>query len=456
MPDFPDTSSPLDGVSRPLLALLAVLALLAILVPVLLVRNAPHIAPSPVRIVKPTRVVPKAELPPVEPIIFQELARPDAQAFNASIPFSTAPNPPARPFMLTGAPEDRVRAIDCLAAAVLYEAGDDGDGQRAVAQVVLNRVRHPAYPNSVCGVVFQGSERSTGCQFTFTCDGALNRQYSAAAWERARSTARLALSGSVDRRVGQATHYHTNWVVPYWSSSLDKIVEIKTHLFFRWTGWWGTPAAFTRRYAGAEMTVPKMARLSTVHGPVVDGEMMAAVIDPALLGDAVIPKGLEQDSGSFLVTLDPRLVPAQFPVLAAKTCSERPYCKFMAWSSKAATPATLPVTPQQQRVMSFSYLRDRAYGFEKALWNCTEYKGLQPNQCMKAQLAITMAPVPPADMKYDSTPGSVLRAIAGASAPPIRPTGPDPLTGVRRKAEPAAPVPMLGNTTAVEPRPAAK
>src|SRR3546814_8953065 len=76
-----------------------------------------------------------------------------------------------------------------MAAAMLYEAGDDSKCQLAVGQVVINRVRHPAFPKSICEVVFQGSDRATGCQFTFTCDGALARRYSDAAWKRAQDNA---------------------------------------------------------------------------------------------------------------------------------------------------------------------------------------------------------------------------------------------------------------------------
>src|SRR3546814_13220413 len=91
-----------------------------------------------------------------------------------------------------------MRSIECLAAAVYYEAGSESvDGQRAVAQVVLNRVRHPAYPNSVCAVVFEGAQRATGCQFTFTCDGAMRRTPSVAGWERARKVAEAAPAGKV-------------------------------------------------------------------------------------------------------------------------------------------------------------------------------------------------------------------------------------------------------------------
>ncbi len=445
---------------RWIVAVLAILALAALALPILLVRTAPTIVPAAkVAAARPQRVVPKAELPPVEPTAFVDLAPTDAKAFNATVPFSSAPNPAARPFLITGSPESQARAVDCLAAGLIYEAGDDSVGQKAVAQVILNRVRHPAFPKSVCGVVFQGSERRTGCQFTFTCDGAIMRAVRPEAWERARYNARAALNGSVDARVGHATHYHTDWVVPYWSSSLDKIVEIHTHLFFRWTGWWGTPPAFSGRYPGAEPAIPQLGRLSEAHRVAAEAAgLSTAMLDPTLLGDATIPKGLEQDTNTFLVTLDAKLAPESFPTLAAKSCGDRAYCKFMAWTSKPATPAALPVTAVQQRAMSFSYLRDRAYGFEKALWNCGEFKRPEANQCMKAQVSITMAPPPPTNFTYDATPGSAIRAIAGAppGASVVKPGGPDPLTGVRRRSEPAAPVSMTDPTPAATPVPVRK
>ncbi|MFD1958893.1 cell wall hydrolase [Novosphingobium panipatense] len=85
---------------------------------------------------------------------------------------------------------------------------------------MLNRVAHPAYPGTVCGVVYQGSERSTGCQFSFTCDGSLARRPQPMFWERARAVARAALAGYVYAPAGLATHYHTVQVRPYWAPSL--------------------------------------------------------------------------------------------------------------------------------------------------------------------------------------------------------------------------------------------
>lgn len=161
--------------------------------------------------------------------------------------------PAARAFMGGGSGMDRARALQCLTQAVYYEAASEAiGGQRAVAQVVLNRVAHPSYPNSVCGVVFQGSERVTGCQFSFTCDGSLARRPSAAAWARARMVAADALAGQVYAPVGLATHYHTIWIYPYWAPSLDPVGTIGAHRFYRWKGNAGKPGAFISAYLGNE------------------------------------------------------------------------------------------------------------------------------------------------------------------------------------------------------------
>ncbi len=149
--------------------------------------------------------------------------------------------------------EDGRRSLDCLTAAIYYEARSEPlDGQRAVAQVVLNRVRSPAFPNSVCGVVYQGAERTTGCQFTFTCDGSLLYRREPDAWERAREVARAALAGSIYPAIGLATYYHTTAVLPWWAASLDRVALIGSHIFYRWRGALGGLDAFSQQYAGTE------------------------------------------------------------------------------------------------------------------------------------------------------------------------------------------------------------
>ncbi|HEX4712818.1 cell wall hydrolase [Phenylobacterium sp.] len=168
-------------------------------------------------------------------------------------PFAGLPIRPMRPFVLKADPDDRARALNCMTQAIYYEAAREPvRGQQAVAQVVLNRVRHPAYPKSVCAVVYQGAARPTGCQFTFTCDGALRWAPQAVLWRQAQDVARRSLAGFVDKEVGSATHYHAAYVLPYWAPTLVKMTQVGQHIFYRWTGPWGEPPAFSGRYAGRE------------------------------------------------------------------------------------------------------------------------------------------------------------------------------------------------------------
>jgi len=134
-------------------------------------------------------------------------------------------------------PESRDAAVSCLASAIAYEAGTEpAHGQAAVAQVILNRLRHPAFPKSVCGVVYQGSTRRTGCQFTFTCDGSLARRLSARTRTAALAVATLAIDGRLPATIGAATHYHANYVLPRWASALVRVDIIGAHIFYRFPG----------------------------------------------------------------------------------------------------------------------------------------------------------------------------------------------------------------------------
>jgi spore germination cell wall hydrolase CwlJ-like protein len=176
-----------------------------------------------------------------------------AREINAFKPFADLPINPMEPFILRASRQDQAQALRCLSQAIYYEAArEPREGQRAVAQVVLNRVRHPAYPNSVCGVVFQGSARSTGCQFSFTCDGSLTWAPEPGLWRQVESVAREALEGFVETGVGSATHYHADYVAPYWAPTLVKMTKVGAHIFYRWTGPMGEPPAFTSRYVGGE------------------------------------------------------------------------------------------------------------------------------------------------------------------------------------------------------------
>lgn len=189
-----------------------------------------------------------------KPSLDQGVSGVAAQQLNAAMPTAFGALQPAKPFDLRPATEaDRKRALRCLTQAVYYEAAlEPTEGQEGVAQVVLNRVRDPNYPNTVCGVVYQGAERTTGCQFSFTCDGALARAPIAWAWTRAARVAERALAGHVATRVGTATHYHADYVHPWWSPTLAKITQVGAHIFYRWKGAPGESAAFTDKSSGRE------------------------------------------------------------------------------------------------------------------------------------------------------------------------------------------------------------
>ncbi len=166
------------------------------------------------------------------PNIPRPMTMAQARASNAAYPTDRSRRRPAARYRFRGGVAAREQATECLATAALYEAGDDRRGQRAVIQVILNRVRTPGFPKTICGVVYQGSARVTGCQFSFTCDGSLRRRPIHRGWAAARHAARRALAGQVFADVGRATHYHTDWMVPYWRDSLVKVGRIDTHLFY--------------------------------------------------------------------------------------------------------------------------------------------------------------------------------------------------------------------------------
>ena len=167
------------------------------------------------------------------------------------------PNRSAPAFSMNSAsPDNQERARACLTAAIYYEArSESADGQRAVAQVVLNRVRDRAFPNSVCGVVYQGASRRTGCQFSFTCDGSIYRPREPNAWATARNIADQGLGGRVYASVGSATFYHADTVDPWWSSSLSRIGSIGAHIFYRWRSALDHTLAFRQTYSGVEPLV---------------------------------------------------------------------------------------------------------------------------------------------------------------------------------------------------------
>jgi spore germination cell wall hydrolase CwlJ-like protein len=127
---------------------------------------------------------------------------------------------------------------NCLTAGVYFEArGESARGQAAVAQVILNRVKNPAYPNSICGVVYQNKDWRNRCQFSFACDRIRDRVNDPKRWAIAASVARESTEGRIWlTEVGSSTHYHADYVSPRWARTMRKAGQIGLHIFYKTFG----------------------------------------------------------------------------------------------------------------------------------------------------------------------------------------------------------------------------
>ncbi len=227
-----------------------------------------------------------------------KLSMREAQAVNGVIPDAEVANPPTDPFVLRASAAEKAAALQCLTAAIYYEAAlEPREGQQAVAQVVLNRMRHPGYPKSVCGVIFQGSDRP-GCQFSFACDGSMARAPVAWAWRNARDVAEQALDGFVMKRVGTATHYHTTWVTAAWTPTLLKVAQIGAHLFFRPLGSQGDPSDFRARYAGGEAAASKTDLIGRAS---VAAAAPVATVRASAPGSTMVPRAFVKDGRTIVL-----------------------------------------------------------------------------------------------------------------------------------------------------------
>ncbi|WP_226660512.1 cell wall hydrolase [Alteriqipengyuania lutimaris] len=364
---------------------------------------------------EPPHAVAQADLPPPESVealpasgeeadtLKSQLAPDDAQAQNAAVDIVEGGPGIAPPFRFTGSAADRTRARDCLALAAMAEAGYGDADQRAVMQVILNRTRHPAFANTVCGVVYQGSQRRTGCQFTFTCDGSLARSYPGSQWRAARQRAEEALGGRVDKTVGIATHYHANYVYPWWSPKLDKIATVGPHLFFRWRGFWGTGTALNATYRGGEPD--PMALRSTAQAVVRDETLL-----PHLLGDeravrsitakqdvggqdktelsastsAAPAPAAPQGPGAHFVLVGAGDDPAAIVAQARTLCPGSRFCQVYGWSEASAIPSELPLSNEARRQLRFSYLAPRNGNPEAVFFDCRLFSQPATGRCLPA------------------------------------------------------------------------
>jgi spore germination cell wall hydrolase CwlJ-like protein len=219
------------------------------------------------------------------------LSMDDARKVNGAMAESQTVDPAAQPFVLHASRAERAEALKCMTAAIYYEAAlEPRAGQEAVAQVVLNRLRHQGYPKSVCGVVFQGADRP-GCQFSFACDGSMARPPAEWAWKNAADVAEHALDGYVMKAVGMATHYHTNWVTAWWTPTMLKVRQIGAHIFFRPIGAEGQPEAFSAAYLGGETDSSRTDLIGRPEAAMAAAPLMFKV---SAKGSVLAPRGAVQ------------------------------------------------------------------------------------------------------------------------------------------------------------------
>lgn len=216
--------------------------------------SAPAVPPDAITAVPTDRPAAPVQLAAVDPVAPLAYAEPGVPA-DLTAPFDALLSPRSRPDIPLAVPDPandhawvgnpipesaQTRAERrCLTEAIYFEArGEPIRGQMAVAQVVINRLKNPAYPSSVCGVVYQNRNHRNACQFSFACDGIRDVVRDQGAWQIATEIANATLDGRsiwLDE-VGSATHYHANYVRPNWAPTMERMAQIGSHIFYRTYG----------------------------------------------------------------------------------------------------------------------------------------------------------------------------------------------------------------------------
>ncbi|MDB5542315.1 MAG: hypothetical protein JWQ89_4042, partial [Devosia sp.] len=132
------------------------------------------------------------------------------------------------------------KEVWCMATAIYFESrGESYRGQVAVGQVVMNRVYHKLYPDTICGVVFQNQNKRNACQNSFACDGNPEKVTDQKSWKQAMAIAKDVISGKEYlAEVGYATHYHATYVYPHWAPRMKKNAKIGQHIFYQFKRGW--------------------------------------------------------------------------------------------------------------------------------------------------------------------------------------------------------------------------
>ena len=387
-----DDRGPLAAFAALVLLPIALLALMGGL-------PAPTASPPPISPVETAEPMPDLPASPEDTVVLSELTATDARARNAAVDFAAVGPGTPSPFRFDGSAADRLRARDCLALAGMAEAGGGDGDQRAVMQVILNRVRHPAFARTVCGVVFEGAQRPTGCQFSFTCDGSLARRYSDAAWRAARDRAEQMLGGATHAPVGNATHFHADYVYPWWSDQLDKVAQVGPHIFFRWRGFWGSRSALSARYAGGEPdplrlreTALVTAAANPLPGLLESGEAVRSITRDSVARAAdkppraaASPEQPGAGAGVHFVLVAPTDSPAALVERARSLCSGGGYCRVQGWSEAEQIPAQLPLSEAARRSLRFSFVASNANGGEAVFFDCRLFPSPPSGTCLPAR-----------------------------------------------------------------------
>lgn len=388
----PDDRGPLAAFAALVLLPIALVALMGGL-------PAPTASPPPISPVETPEPMPDLPASPEDTVVLSELTATDARARNAAVEFAAVGPGTPSPFRFDGSAADRLRARDCLALAGMAEAGGGDSDQRAVMQVILNRVRHPAFARTVCGVVFEGAQRPTGCQFSFTCDGSLARRYSDAAWRAARDRAEQMLGGATHAPVGNATHFHADYVYPWWSDQLDKVAQVGAHIFFRWRGFWGSRSALSARYTGGEPdplrlreTALVTAAANPLPGLLESGEAVRSITRDSVAhaaGEpphaAASPEQPGAGAGVHFVLVAPTDSPAALVERARSLCSGGGYCRVQGWSEAEQIPAQLPLSEAARRSLRFSFVASNANGGEAVFFDCRLFPSPPSGTCLPAR-----------------------------------------------------------------------
>jgi spore germination cell wall hydrolase CwlJ-like protein len=233
-----------------------VIKVAALFAPTVTVANASFVTPVP-----PQTAVTASAATPAVAIITPDTAAPTVLAYAspkeaaAAAPFNAVISDKPKTFVLDPnidanhawlnnplpANAKSAKETKCLAEAIYFEArGEPENGQIAVAQVVLNRVKNPAYPKSICEVVYQNADKRDACQFSFACDGQPETIDEPDAWKTAMAIAQKVVADDDKTMfmadVGAATHYHATYVRPDWAGEMQKAAKIGTHIFYKTYG----------------------------------------------------------------------------------------------------------------------------------------------------------------------------------------------------------------------------